>query len=159
MFDAALAAGWGTIQSGVAEENARDKLRLLMALPEAGADDSSGPEYFGMIVLQILGYALRMAMGDEPPDAVRSACFAALDLCAELDVDVPSRTVAHDEQPWRGAIESTELLAARESLRLLQDLSADTRRFESVRISAAAVSPNIESAISKLSLERGWHIE
>jgi hypothetical protein len=154
----AMRAAWAALASTTAADGPPQETRSAVAeLPEADLDDSNRPEFYAGTAMYPLQVALAMLAGEAPDDAVRSACFSNVDLCAELEAGTDLRFVAHDAPLDYGPLEAVELAAQLGTLRILQNAPRLTAALaEQLRQQAVEVSQTLATAVERFAGERGW---
>jgi hypothetical protein len=131
-FEGALEAFWTAVASG----RPRPPRRALTRLPETRADDSHTRAYYAGRALLILFRALDCLSGTRNAGGCLDEMASICDDFDTLLTAAPGQTFRYDPQnpPPPGEIETAELRAQGEVLRLLRDAAApDAALIESLR--------------------------
>jgi len=163
VFDDVLGTAWLSITSEKCVTNAARGLGLINGLPEATADDSLRPEYYAMRSLSVLAYALQALAGDDLPVAIKSACSAALDLCAGCEFIIcgkGTRKIVYGQSPsLPEVLESVEMAAQNATLQALQNKTGLNESLcKNIRQMAKETSDQLAHVLPRFIQQQGWEI-
>jgi hypothetical protein len=154
-------AAWMSIMSDGRVASAMRGLDVVNGLPEATVDDSLRPEYYAMLSLSVLAYALQALAEDDLPVAINSTCCAAIDVCRNCDFIIAgrkTRKVASGETPSsHGELESAEIVAQNAVLQTLQATTTLSDALcQNIRRMAKETSVQLAQALPRFIQQQGW---
>jgi hypothetical protein len=159
-YENGLSVLWSVLVSDGDTAQAAEAAEALGALPEAQVDDSHDPEYFAMLALSVLAYALEASRA-EGPEPAEWASGALLNLTADIDQIIARGTAAEVIDPRNPPppreFEAQDAAFQTETIRTLQSDPALPRALiAALRAAARRAALDLEPAVVRFQQGMGW---